>query len=71
MSFLGILNLSTEDEVRPEEQASVVQVRPKAFLSFKILFIDFPSVFNHRPPVKPFALSRWCLKKIFLSLETT
>jgi len=26
MAFLGILNLNNEDQVRPEEQASVVQV---------------------------------------------
>ncbi len=26
MSLLGILNLSTEGEIRPEEQASIVQV---------------------------------------------
>jgi hypothetical protein len=26
MAFLGILNLNNEDQVRPEEQASVIQV---------------------------------------------
>lgn len=26
MAFLGILNLNNEDQIRPEEQASVVQV---------------------------------------------
>ena len=26
MTFLGILNLHNEDQVRPEEQASVIQV---------------------------------------------
>lgn len=29
MAFLGILNLNNEDQVRPEEQASVIQVKTK------------------------------------------
>ena len=45
MTFLGILNLHNEDQVRPEEQASVIQVIPSEFLvfilQFKIISFEF------------------------------
>ncbi len=34
MTFLGILNLHNEDQVRPEEQASVIQVLQLTNLNF-------------------------------------
>ena len=47
MSFLGILNLTTEDDVRAEEQASVVQV-PLARLELSKPSFPYPVLGIHK-----------------------